>query len=124
MATEIIHTKNAHLESKQMDCGSLNVASFFSGAGGLDIGFHEAGYNIIFASDFSEIKQKLYDEYEAKGMIKKNPNRVAGATSTVNFLKYEDILWNSLNLKGSSSGKPNNRFNWKSITEICSLPDL
>lgn len=75
-------------------------------------------------SEFSEIKQKLYYEYEAKGMIKKNPNRVAGATSTVNFLKYEDILWNSLNLKGSSSGKPNNRFNWKSITEICSLPDL
>lgn len=75
-------------------------------------------------SEFSEIKQKLYIEYEAKGMIKKNPSRVAGSASTVNFLKYEDILWNSLELKGVSAGKPNNRFNWKSITEICSLPDL
>lgn len=75
-------------------------------------------------ADFNEIKQKLYDEYETKGMIKKNPQRVAGNTSTVTFLKYEDILWNSLDLKGKSPGKPNNRFNWKYITEICSLPDL
>ncbi len=29
----------------------LNLVSLFTGGGGLDIGFHEAGYNIIFASD-------------------------------------------------------------------------
>lgn len=73
---------------------------------------------------YSEIKALLYDEYENKGMIKKNPRRVSGATSTVNFLKYEDILWNSLGLKIKSPGKPEIGFNWKKITDVCSLPDF
>jgi DNA (cytosine-5)-methyltransferase 1 len=30
----------------------LNVASFFSGCGGLDLGFERAGFNIVLASDF------------------------------------------------------------------------
>ncbi len=29
----------------------LNVASFFSGAGGFDLGFEKAGYNIVFGND-------------------------------------------------------------------------
>lgn len=29
----------------------MNVASFFSGAGGLDLGFTNAGFNIVFAND-------------------------------------------------------------------------
>lgn len=29
----------------------IRVLSFFSGAGGLDLGFHQAGFNIVFASD-------------------------------------------------------------------------
>jgi hypothetical protein len=29
----------------------LNVVSLFTGAGGMDIGFKEAGFNCIFASD-------------------------------------------------------------------------
>ena len=27
------------------------VASFFCGAGGLDVGFHQAGYDVVFATD-------------------------------------------------------------------------
>jgi DNA (cytosine-5)-methyltransferase 1 len=37
--------------SKKIKQSKLNVASFFSGAGGLDIGFHQAGYEIVFSSD-------------------------------------------------------------------------
>ena len=33
---------------------SLNIASFFSGAGGLDLGFNQAGFNIIFANEFDK----------------------------------------------------------------------
>lgn len=33
---------------------SLNIVSFFSGAGGLDLGFKQAGFNIIFANEFDK----------------------------------------------------------------------
>ncbi len=33
----------------------IRVASFFSGAGGLDLGFHEAGFEIVFSSDIDSI---------------------------------------------------------------------
>jgi hypothetical protein len=76
------------------------------------------------AFDYNQIKQALLSDYENRGMIKRNPNRVAGIATTVSFLKYEDILWNSLDLKSRSAGIPNVRFNWKKITEVCSLPEL
>ncbi|QCZ92185.1 DNA cytosine methyltransferase [Salinimonas iocasae] len=38
----------------------FNVASFFSGAGGLDIGFEAAGFNIVFASDIMEQACQTY----------------------------------------------------------------
>ena len=53
-----------------------------------------------------EIKELLETEYENKGMIKRNPNRTAATISSVEFLKYEFILWNSLNLTISTSGIP------------------
>jgi hypothetical protein len=71
-----------------------------------------------------EIRNLMLDEYEAKGMIKRNPNRKAGSESKVEFLKYEFILWNALDLLIRTNGKPELSFNWKKITEICSLPDL
>lgn len=71
-----------------------------------------------------EIRDQMLNEYEAKGMIKRNPNRKAGDESKVEFLKYEFILWNSLDLLVKTNGKPEVSFNWKKITEICSLPDL
>jgi hypothetical protein len=72
----------------------------------------------------NEIKEMLLDEYEAKGMIKRNPKRVAGDSITVNFFRYEFILWKALDLFVEANGLPEISFNWKKITEICSLPEL
>ena len=33
---------------------ALKIASFFSGAGGLDLGFHEAGFKILWANEFDK----------------------------------------------------------------------
>ncbi|KXK41086.1 MAG: hypothetical protein UZ05_CHB002003191 [Chlorobi bacterium OLB5] len=60
-----------------------------------------------------EIRKQMLLEYEAKGMIKTNPNRKVGTESTVDFLKYEFILWNSLGLLVKTNGKPDLAFNWK-----------
>ena len=71
-----------------------------------------------------EIKKKMNDDYEKGGMIKRNPKRQVGKTSKVKFLKYEFLLWRSLSLIEESKEKPNISFNWKKITEVCSLPEL
>ena len=41
---------------------NLRVVSLFSGAGGLDLGFKEAGFNLIWANDFDEFAVKTYNE--------------------------------------------------------------
>jgi hypothetical protein len=74
--------------------------------------------------DIDQIRDMMLNDYEAKGMIKRNPNRKAGDDSKVKFLKYEFILWNSLGLTVKTSGKPEISFNWKKITEVCSMPEL
>lgn len=33
----------------------IRVASFFSGAGGLDLGFHKTGYNVVFANELIKV---------------------------------------------------------------------
>lgn len=89
------------------------------------------GHHLDLILDFDTIKQqnpsadlntvlaKMETDYEVKGYIKRNPGRTVAATSTVNFLKYERILWKSLGLIDKY-----NVIQWKKITEICSLPDL
>ena len=74
--------------------------------------------------NMKEIRKTMENEYDEKGMIKKNPNRNAGKPSRVGFLKYEFILWRSLSLIELTKGKPDISFNWKKITEVCSLPEL
>lgn len=34
----------------------MDIVSFFSGAGGLDLGFQKAGFNIVWATDISSIE--------------------------------------------------------------------
>lgn len=61
----------------------------------------------------------LEADYSAKGFIKTNPGRVAGASSTVGFLKYEQILWGNIGLTDA-----NHDVQWRKITEVCSLPEI
>lgn len=66
-----------------------------------------------------EVLTVMEKDYELKGYIKRNPNRIVGAASKTGFLKYEKILWQSLGLMDK-------QYNilWRKITEICSLPEI
>ena len=41
---------------------SFNTVSLFCGAGGLDLGFKKAGFNLIWANDFDKFAVKTYQE--------------------------------------------------------------
>ena len=41
--------------------GSYNVLSLFSGAGGLDLGFKQSGFNIVWANDFDSDSVQTYN---------------------------------------------------------------
>lgn len=71
---------------------------------------------------FEQLKAELEIDYELKGMIKRNTNRQVGGNNTVTFLKYETILWRSLDILLTQGNRP--VFNWKKIIEVCSLPEL
>ncbi|MFY7671725.1 DNA cytosine methyltransferase [Tenacibaculum sp. MEBiC06402] len=61
----------------------LNVASFFTGAGGLDIGFHEAGFNIVFATDIMK---------HAKTTFNKNFKNIPYIEKDINLFTKKEIL--------------------------------
>lgn len=69
--------------------------------------------------NIDEVLAIMEADYELKGYIKRNPNRITGAASKTGFLKYEKILWQSLGLMDK-------KYNilWRKVTEICSLPEL
>ena len=53
---------------------SFKVISMFSGAGGLDMGFHNKGFEILWANDFSKDDCDTYDrwaKYNSDGTRKK-----------------------------------------------------
>lgn len=39
----------------------MKIASFFSGAGGLDLGFEKAGFDVVYANEFDST---IWDTYE------------------------------------------------------------
>ncbi len=66
-----------------------------------------------------EIFVIMETDYELKGYLKRNPNRVAGNASKTEFLKFEKILWPTIGLMDDKYN-----IQWRKITEICALPDL
>lgn len=61
----------------------------------------------------------MQQQYEERGLLKKNPGRIAHGQSNAPFLKDERILWNALGLVDNDV-----IIQWRKITEICSLPDF
>ena len=66
--------KKKNLTNKQKP----KMVSLFSGCGGMDLGFKQAGYDIIYANDFDEDAQKIYelnlgkiDVYKRQGLYHK-----------------------------------------------------
>lgn len=50
---------------------SFKIASFFSGAGGLDLGFKQAGFDIIFANEFDKDIWSTYEHNHPETLLDK-----------------------------------------------------
>ncbi|TDS19064.1 DNA (cytosine-5)-methyltransferase 1 [Maribacter caenipelagi] len=55
----------------------MNIVSFFAGAGGLDLGFEQAGFNVIWANEYDK---DIWETYE-----KNHPNTVFDKRSIVDI---------------------------------------
>lgn len=54
---------------KQKNIAKPRVISLFSGCGGLDLGFHKAGYDIVFANDIESSVRETYERNLGKIVI-------------------------------------------------------
>src|SRR5690606_16812506 len=59
----------------------MNIVSFFAGAGGLDLGFSKAGYNVIWANEYDK---EIWATYE-----KNHPNTILDRRSITNIEAFE-----------------------------------
>jgi len=59
----------------------MNIVSFFAGAGGLDLGFQKAGFNVIWANEYDK---EIWETYE-----KNHPHTILDRRSLVNILADE-----------------------------------
>lgn len=60
---------------------NMNVVSFFAGAGGLDLGFEQAGFNVVWANEYDK---DIWETYE-----KNHKNTVLDRRSIVNIKEDE-----------------------------------
>ena len=59
----------------------MNVVSFFAGAGGLDLGFQKAGFNVIWANEYDK---EIWETYK-----KNHPHTILDKRSIVNIPSTE-----------------------------------
>lgn len=59
----------------------MNIVSFFAGAGGLDLGFQNAGFNVVWANEYDK---EIWETYQ-----KNHPHTVLDKRSIVNVLSSE-----------------------------------
>ena len=55
----------------------MNIVSFFAGAGGLDLGFEKAGFNVVWANEYDK---DIWETYE-----KNHKNTILDRRSNVNI---------------------------------------
>ena len=56
--------------SQQTKTGAMKIASFFSGAGGLDLGFQQAGFNVIWANEYDKDIWETYEKNHPQRKVK------------------------------------------------------
>ena len=44
----------------------MNIVSFFSGAGGLDLGFEKAGFNVFWANEYDKNILRMQHLWQVK----------------------------------------------------------
>ena len=74
---------------------SFTVISMFSGAGGLDMGFHNKGFKILWANDFSKDACDTYDKwanFNSDGSRKSPENCTIIECGDVSKLDLENVL--------------------------------
>lgn len=54
----------------------FKVVSLFSGAGGLDLGFHQAGFDIVWANDFDRFAVQTYRENFSNNIVLDDINNI------------------------------------------------
>jgi DNA (cytosine-5)-methyltransferase 1 len=60
----------------------MNIVSFFAGAGGLDLGFKKAGFNVIWANEYDK---EIWETYQ-----KNHPNTILDKRSIVD-IEVDDV---------------------------------
>lgn len=50
----------------------MNVISFFAGCGGLDLGFEQAGFNVVWANEFETSVHATYEKNLASTILCKD----------------------------------------------------
>ncbi|MCH5200722.1 MAG: DNA cytosine methyltransferase [Oscillospiraceae bacterium] len=54
----------------------MNIASFFSGAGGLDLGFEQAGFNIVYANEYDRAIWATYEKNHSVRLDKRDIRKI------------------------------------------------
>ncbi|MEL7570963.1 MAG: DNA (cytosine-5-)-methyltransferase [Eubacteriaceae bacterium] len=54
----------------------MRIVSLFSGAGGLDLGFENAGFEIIWANEFDETIWETYEKNHKSILVKKDIRKI------------------------------------------------
>lgn len=74
------------MENIKFNSRHLKVVSLFSGAGGLDLGFLNAGFDIIWANDFDRYAVKSYEENIGKHI------RLGDINTLIDSIPSHDVL--------------------------------
>ena len=83
---------------KEVKGRTLNVASFFSGCGGLDLGFEKAGFNIVLANDFWNTAADTFKhnfpntEFISEDITKLDKNRILNILKKKNINKIHVVI--------------------------------
>lgn len=72
------------IRSRPVDCANeKSVVSLFTGAGGLDLGLEQAGFQTMFASDIDRWSMQTLDEAKIRGLAFKHAKLVAADVTTI-----------------------------------------